>query len=604
MTGLRRSSRQPKAAAPHAVRPAVNASTTAAPAAKGNRPSAASSADRISSLPPEIVTMVLGNIDAQDHRTMNALGRTNKAFYTLMMPRLYGRVVLHAQYHIHIAKLIRTLEPLLTITQKKQLMKEGTYKGQQENGYRPGPDEDAKPICADHVRQLIVGWVDPGRNHKFIVLRYLEEAVRTLQNLEIINTWVMNASIARGIASQKHLQALSIRSRDLGRDDATTEALCRVKNLRHLALVTSDWSDAANSSVEECLVRNSASTLKSLYLSTASYGIRFLPYRNGPGLASSGTAGYRLTNLTSLRLVDFHLDGENAAEMLKSVDFVRLDELALGRNRSESGESCGSLFDPLSAAFAAASQTASPPKLRWLLIGLSKGVEARTRFVGSFSTLTTLLAENHGKYKESVSTNPGLSSALLAGILGHRNLRTLELAHPRGCQTGERVPHLSAQTVRALVDGLPELRELVLAPVEDQIDEIARVLVEAKNLTSVTSTIYDRADDKPGFRTVGAIVRAFLDHVDATSQQMGQGFVWEDHYRLRRVSASYRTWAVASTFPKQRKGDKVTPERVTGRAHPDRGVLVKDATESGSRLTVAGFDPTFGWVDGVARDLA
>lgn len=156
-------------------------------------PMAASSADWVLSLPPEILTLVLENIDAQDHRTMNALGRTNKAFYALMMPRLYGRVVLHAQYHIHIAKLIRTLEPLLTIAQKKQLMKEGKYKGQQEDGYPLVPDEDAKPICADHVRQLVVGCVDPGRKHESIVHRYLEEAFRTLESLEIINTWVLNA---------------------------------------------------------------------------------------------------------------------------------------------------------------------------------------------------------------------------------------------------------------------------------------------------------------------------------------------------------------------------------------------------------------------------
>lgn len=173
--------------------------------------------------------------------------------------------------------------------------------------------------------------------------------------------------------------------------------------------------------------------------------------------------------LASLRLVDLHLDGENAAAMLDSVEFVRLDDLALGRNRSGNGESCGSLFDPLSAAFAAASRTASPPSLRSLRIDLSQGVEARTRFIGSFGTLTKLVVKNYGHYKESVSTNPGLSSALLAGILGHRNLRTLKLAYPRGCQTGEQVPQLSTQTVRALVNGLPELRELVFAPVKEQI---------------------------------------------------------------------------------------------------------------------------------------
>lgn len=217
MTGIRRSSRQQKAANPgvggdsNSNAPTANAPTTAAPAIKrgvatkkktANKPrannkacvaSACSYVDRISSLPPELLTMVLGNMDARDQRTINALGRTNKAFYAIMMPRLYGRVVLHAQYHIHIAKLIRTLEPLLTVAQKKQLMKEGKYKGQQEGGYPAVLNEDAKLICAEHVRQLVVGQVNPGRKHKFIVDRYLEEAFKTFENLEIINTWVMNA---------------------------------------------------------------------------------------------------------------------------------------------------------------------------------------------------------------------------------------------------------------------------------------------------------------------------------------------------------------------------------------------------------------------------
>ncbi|KAK8052603.1 hypothetical protein PG993_003988 [Apiospora rasikravindrae] len=68
----------------------------------------------ISSLPPETLTMVLGNIE--DRRITSAPGWANKAFYAIMMPRL----------------LIRTLEPLLMITQKSQLMKERKYKGQQQ----------------------------------------------------------------------------------------------------------------------------------------------------------------------------------------------------------------------------------------------------------------------------------------------------------------------------------------------------------------------------------------------------------------------------------------------------------------------------------------
>jgi len=103
------------------------------------------------------------------------------------MPRLYGRIAVAAMFHAHIPKLIRTLEPLLTIKQKKQLKKEGKYKGQQEN-YPRGLDENATPICASYVRQLVIGAADPGHKHKYIVERYIEEALKNMPNLETVQT--------------------------------------------------------------------------------------------------------------------------------------------------------------------------------------------------------------------------------------------------------------------------------------------------------------------------------------------------------------------------------------------------------------------------------
>jgi hypothetical protein len=70
------------------------------------------------------------------------------------------------------------------------LKKEGKYKGQQER-YPDGLDENAKPICATHVRQIIVGVVDPGKKHRYIVDRYIEEAFKNMDNLEIVETRVL-----------------------------------------------------------------------------------------------------------------------------------------------------------------------------------------------------------------------------------------------------------------------------------------------------------------------------------------------------------------------------------------------------------------------------
>jgi hypothetical protein len=106
-----------------------------------------------------------------------------------MMPRLYGRIAVAAMFHAHIPKLIRTLEPHLTIAQKKQLKREGKYKGQQDR-YPTGLDQTTMPICATYVTQLVVGRSDPGKRHKYIVDRYVEEAFKNMSNLEIVESAV------------------------------------------------------------------------------------------------------------------------------------------------------------------------------------------------------------------------------------------------------------------------------------------------------------------------------------------------------------------------------------------------------------------------------
>lgn len=126
-----------------------------------------------------------------DLSSISALGRTCKVLCSLVMPRLYGRIAVAAMFHAHIPKLIRTLEPHLTIAQKKQLKKEGKYKGQAER-YPTILNEKSKPICAAYVRQLVIGVADPGRKHRYIVDRYVEEALKNMQNLEIVETRIVN----------------------------------------------------------------------------------------------------------------------------------------------------------------------------------------------------------------------------------------------------------------------------------------------------------------------------------------------------------------------------------------------------------------------------
>lgn len=107
------------------------------------------------------------------------------------MPHVHRRVVVSARYHAHIPHLIRALEPYLTIDQKRQLKKDGKYKGQQKS-YSTKLDQFAEPSCAAHVRELVIGVCAPGKKHQFIVDRYVEEVVKTLHNLEIVDSMTLS----------------------------------------------------------------------------------------------------------------------------------------------------------------------------------------------------------------------------------------------------------------------------------------------------------------------------------------------------------------------------------------------------------------------------
>jgi hypothetical protein len=119
----------------------------------------------------------------KEKAALSRLSRTCKKYYSLITPQLYKRISVAAMFHAHIGKLIRTLEPHLSIQQRKQLKKEGVYKGQKDL-YPTTLKPEEKPICADYILQLVVGSVQAGRNHDYIVHRYVEETLKNTNNIE------------------------------------------------------------------------------------------------------------------------------------------------------------------------------------------------------------------------------------------------------------------------------------------------------------------------------------------------------------------------------------------------------------------------------------
>ena len=148
---------------------------------------------------------------------------------------------------------------------------------------------------------------------------------------------------------------------------------------------------------------------------------------------------------------------------------------------------------------------------------------------------------------------------MLQAILKHKNLRELRICY-KGKISGKEIPYLSDKTVGDLVDGLPHLREFEFAPDEDHIDEIGEVLRRGRQLESITcfphaSWATFPGPDEPGVNILRGIISAFLSatEIDLTSSR-DKKLIWEDHFKLSRVSVAYKTWDIASKFGKRRKG--------------------------------------------------
>ncbi|KAF9773550.1 hypothetical protein IL306_008622 [Fusarium sp. DS 682] len=140
--------------------------------------------DVLSVLPAEILQQILESVN--DPKSMIRMACTSKRYYSHVMAILHKRISISTHFWAHIPHVIRRIEPHLSIAQKKQLKREAHYKGQQEK-FSKRLDPNVMPPCASFVRQLIIGRIDPGKRHKWFVLRYFEEVLKNLHNLEVFD---------------------------------------------------------------------------------------------------------------------------------------------------------------------------------------------------------------------------------------------------------------------------------------------------------------------------------------------------------------------------------------------------------------------------------
>ncbi|VUC29546.1 unnamed protein product [Clonostachys rosea] len=550
----------------------------------------------LSALPQEVFDMILDQIT--DPSTIGKMARTCKKYHSIMIPRLHRRVAVTAMFHAHIRKLIQSIEPYLSTSQKKALKKRGKYKGQQET-YSSHLAEHQVPECASFVQQIIVGVCDPGVKHEHIVHAYLEEAFKNMRNLQIVETLLMTKSIAQNLASMEHLQALSICLSNF--DSEARPLLSKIKNLKHFSAINNSFPTSDEYGMVPQIIVNSRATLRSLIIISPNFGSVSPP--------KAPIKGHEFPKLTSLSLGRPNFDTDFFKWFQRSIDFMSLRELYL----QHMGEGRAPFLDHL--ATLAGSRASSEVALRTLFVDLSNGyggtpesnqlnLDAQIRFLSSFGTLTSLELSDYNQHKIDLP-NPGIPDTILNAILKHKGLKILKISYV-GLVSGCKVPCISAATLATILDGLPLLEEIQFAPELDELDEIASVLPRGANLKSIICF----PDEKPGLlrsedsaeTILKRILQGFLAHSpDANTSK--EKFVWEGHTKLREVSVIYRTWQIRSNFlGKALKGAK-KPEKVTSEEFGDRGVMYRDVTSTVPSGINLGFDPTHPWVEKVAKDM-
>ncbi|KAK8066788.1 hypothetical protein PG997_013535 [Apiospora hydei] len=533
---------------------------------------------------------------------MSALGRISKAFYPIVMPRLFKRIYVedgrvlrpdldNRECYPDLPGMIRLLKPHLTNAQRKQLMDEGEYEDPTNedpdvsNEWRPtGLGDFERPPCCNHVRQLIVGDCDGGEHdEETYVGRFTEEASRNWDHLEFVEVHQMTATLAENIAVCKNLKALKLcgpnNSWPSPRLYAEYAPLAIVKGLEHLTV--NNFSAGIPCEILRSILGNSAATLRGLEMLLRPEGNLAFMFKK-----------LVLPNLQSVGL-GFQWDPDEK-DMLDSlftaVDFPKLTKLALYIPTV-------GISGRLTKVFRAMPEDVQP-KLRTLVIEMftspaDEGPEAKWRaamsFISSFHTLTTLEIPNN-VYHE-------------LAILAHKGLETLDISYS-GTPSGFKCMLQSAETIRCIVSALPRLRVLKIAPEEGQMlltskqqAEAAKALANCANLESLTII--------RGVSLPNAVLPAFLAHRSQPRDGVSRSgeFVWEEHYRLKRISNGRNVWEISSqpgTGTSQVEG--LTNGQV-GEAR--REVFVRDISGR-----VGGCDSAeselrrFEWIEAVAKDTS
>ncbi|KAF5635852.1 hypothetical protein F52700_5164 [Fusarium sp. NRRL 52700] len=505
--------------------------------------------DVLSVLPAEILQQILESIN--DSRSMIKMACTSKRYYALVMAIIHKRISVSTSFWAHIPHVIRRIEPHLSIAQKKQLKREGQYKGQQEK-FSTRLDPNAVPACASNVRQMIIGRIDPGKRHKPFLMRYFEEVLKNLHNLEVFDAEDLTESMAESLSKLKKLKSIRLNPHGGTIKSGTMIPLAKLRNLEHICF--QDWSygsiTVSDDKVLQSMLLNSLSTLQRLEIYTGKYYSDFLADWEDQLRARDPDAlnqEHDFTALKSLTLHGLSFSGLSAGNIMPSIqrafDFLQLRELKL--MSLEEGQL--TFFKYLQDLFSKTDKR--DIHLRKLYLQM-KGPGYRS------------------SYAEAES-NPGLSRRLLQSIVKHTDLETLRLHYRHMGSDPWEIPFVSVETVNILVKNLPLLRVFECAPEKDDFGAMGRTLSRAKNLTTllcINYKGYDGGRDTTHLNNAKVLLDGFLESASSCEK-----FVWEEHYKLNRITIGWTDFAIGSGLKPKKGFEK--PVKVT---MGDRAVMVQD----------------------------
>ncbi|KPA35586.1 hypothetical protein FLAG1_11703, partial [Fusarium langsethiae] len=514
----------------------------------GRQPGQPAPHDALSVLPAEILENILANIEKP--KSMINLASTSKRNHALVMPVVHNHIAVQVRCFGHISSVIKMLEPYLSISQKKQIRREeGRYKGQQKR-FSSRLDPDAVPPCAQYVRQMTVGSIEPGEKHKKFVLRTLDEALKNLSNLEVLDVHGPTDAMAYGIVALKKLKALRIWN-DLfcyaDRSHNKIKPLSQLRGLEHISIRSTCpcMLFCSRNPTLQTILLNSSSTLESLeiglHVNLHEHCEDYVPARNACLIKQGFPA---LKSLSLRRPLWRGDDGSCLSDILRNVNFLQLRKLEV--MQLEKGYS--KFFRSIRESFGSAD--VRTVKLRQLTLDMNANqpnvaaseahMEVIYRFIASFDTLTSLEIHDHNAFMGDQLNNPGLSERLQQVVIMHPGIESLRFRYTR-----EFRPFASANTVRFLTQNLPRLRVLEIPLEEDDFDGVTLAISHAKNLETLICSSFNSL--KHGFfdairlrnRLIGGLLRVAGDNPE---------FVWERVYRLNQITIIRDSFSVEAEF--------------------------------------------------------